>query len=57
MGRFDNIVISPGPGRPEVGKDVGISLDALQEEDTPIFGREGGKDGHLTLIAHDRIPI
>ena len=35
----DNIVISPGPGRPERGRDVGVSLDALQHADGAGAGR------------------
>ena len=36
--RFDNIVISPGPGRPEHERDVGVSLDALQRAEVPVLG-------------------
>ena len=36
--RFDNIVISPGPGRPEHERDVGVSLDALQRATVPVLG-------------------
>ncbi|WP_398494381.1 aminodeoxychorismate synthase component I [Variovorax sp.] len=35
---FDNIVISPGPGRPQRAADLGISADALQCADVPILG-------------------
>jgi anthranilate synthase/aminodeoxychorismate synthase-like glutamine amidotransferase len=34
----DNVVISPGPGRPEHPRDVGVSLDALQRADVPVLG-------------------
>lgn len=36
--RFDNIVISPGPGRPQRPGDLGISADALQRSRKPILG-------------------
>jgi len=36
--RVDNIVISPGPGRPEHERDVGVSLDALQRSAVPVLG-------------------
>ena len=36
--RVDNIVISPGPGRPEHERDVGVSLDALLRADVPVLG-------------------
>src|ERR1700722_869117 len=34
----DNIVISPGPGRPELEKDFGICRQAILESDLPILG-------------------
>lgn len=35
---FDNIVISPGPGRPQRQADLGISADALRYADVPVLG-------------------
>lgn len=35
---FDNIVISPGPGRPQRPGDLGISADALQHARVPVLG-------------------
>jgi para-aminobenzoate synthetase len=35
---FDNIVISPGPGRPQRAEDVGISADALRHSKVPVLG-------------------
>lgn len=35
---FDNIVISPGPGRPQRPADLGISADALRYADVPVLG-------------------
>jgi para-aminobenzoate synthetase len=34
----DNVVISPGPGRPEHPRDVGVSLDALERAQAPVLG-------------------
>src|SRR5918997_5301904 len=34
----DAIVISPGPGRPEHARDVGVSLDALRHANVPVLG-------------------
>ncbi|MFC8045675.1 aminodeoxychorismate synthase component I [Nocardia sp. NPDC057353] len=36
--RFDNIVISPGPGRPDVARDVGISAAVIREAALPLLG-------------------
>nr|WP_246627876.1 aminodeoxychorismate synthase component I [Paenibacillus oenotherae] len=36
--RFDNIVISPGPGNPGNEKDFGISAQAIQHADVPVLG-------------------
>lgn len=39
--RFDNIVISPGPGRPEIPSDMGISTAAIawaRAERVPLLG-------------------
>ncbi|MGK6310787.1 aminodeoxychorismate synthase component I [Variovorax sp. DT-64] len=35
---FDNIVISPGPGRPQRAEDIGISADALRHSKVPVLG-------------------
>lgn len=36
----DGIVISPGPGRPDIPRDMGICLDVIKElgKETPILG-------------------
>ncbi|MBF6226066.1 aminodeoxychorismate synthase component I [Nocardia abscessus] len=36
--RFDNIVVSPGPGRPDVARDAGISAAVIRECDLPLLG-------------------
>src|ERR671927_1360668 len=60
----DNIVISPGPGRPEHPRDVGLSLDALREADVPVLGVclghqalayvSGGTVEHAPEVVHGR---
>jgi para-aminobenzoate synthetase len=36
--RFDNIVISPGPGRPDRSEDFGVCADAIRYADVPVLG-------------------
>ena len=35
---FDNIIISPGPGRPDIVGDFGICTEVLHNVDVPILG-------------------
>lgn len=38
LAEFDNIVISPGPGRPDRVRDFGISAEALTDSGLPVLG-------------------
>src|SRR4051812_24817567 len=35
---FDNVVISPGPGRPEAANDFGICAEAIRRCEKPLLG-------------------
>nr|MBA3621082.1 aminodeoxychorismate/anthranilate synthase component II [Euzebyales bacterium] len=35
---FDNIVVSPGPGRPQRDTDVGLSMAAIRHSRVPLLG-------------------
>ncbi|MEV0298694.1 aminodeoxychorismate synthase component I [Nocardia sp. NPDC050710] len=38
LAHFDNIVVSPGPGRPDIARDVGISAAVIALADLPLLG-------------------
>jgi para-aminobenzoate synthetase len=62
--RADNIVISPGSGRPEHARDVGVSLAALLRAEVPVLGVclghqalahvSGGTIRHAPEVMHGR---
>jgi para-aminobenzoate synthetase len=53
---FDNIVISPGPGRPEVERDFGICDRVLREMNIPMLGVCLGHQGLGTAFGGRVVP-
>src|SRR3954449_4444543 len=61
----DNIVISPGPGRPEHPRDAGVSLEVLRRAEVPVLGVclghqalayvAGGTVEHAPEVMHGRL--
>jgi para-aminobenzoate synthetase len=62
---FDNIVISPGPGRPDHEKDFGVCADAIAQTEVPLLGVCLGHQGlgfasgaevvHAPEVMHGRL--
>ncbi|MFF2655203.1 aminodeoxychorismate synthase component I [Streptomyces sp. NPDC058045] len=38
LARYDNAVISPGPGHPSRPRDFGVSMDVLRRRELPVLG-------------------
>jgi para-aminobenzoate synthetase len=53
---FDNVVISPGPGRPERGEDFGVCGGAIRHATKPLLGVCLGHQGLAVLHGAAVIP-
>ncbi|MFB7334335.1 aminodeoxychorismate synthase component I [Streptomyces adustus] len=50
LGDYDNIVVSPGPGRPDRERDFGVSARAIREAGLPVLGVCLGHQGIAGLF-------
>ncbi|MBF5000362.1 aminodeoxychorismate synthase component I [Nocardia sp. BSTN01] len=56
LDRFDNIVVSPGPGRPDVARDFGISQALIERAELPLLGVCLGHQGIVLAAGGQVIP-
>ncbi|PJD93858.1 MAG: aminodeoxychorismate synthase, component I [Legionella sp.] len=64
---YDNIVLSPGPGHPDIPKDFGICKNIILESDKPILGvclghqgifsAFGGQVQRAPIVMHGRLSL
>ncbi len=55
--QFAAIVVGPGPGRPQVAADMGISQQALAQAHVPVLGVCLGHQGLAHLEGHEVTPM
>jgi para-aminobenzoate synthetase len=53
LSEFDNVVVSPGPGRPDRHRDFGISGQALTDSGLPVLGVCLGHQGLCHLFGSE----
>jgi para-aminobenzoate synthetase len=54
--RFDNVVVSPGPGRPDRAGDFGVCAEAIRHSVVPLLGVCLGHQGLASLYGAAIVP-